>query len=319
MISVVIPIYGVEKYIERCAHSVLGQTFKDVEYIFVNDCTKDNSLSILSNVLKDYPNNNVTIISKKTNEGLPQARKTGVLASHGDYIIHFDSDDWVEPDCLEKMYNCAITENADIVIANYFENFTDCEKKKECPSVSSSIDGINLMLRAKLHSGVWNKLIKRDMYKGVIFPKANMHEDLVTMVQLFSKANSFCCMDDAFYHYNLTNSGSLTNNLESKRRAKDAYENLKMIESFIVQNNLIDCFASFSNFVNTFKGAMLLHKQTRNKQWLYSLFPLSKRYIFTECRLALWKKALLWGAYHHVMFLYPLIDITRNIVTKDDE
>lgn len=319
MISVIIPVYGVEKYIERCARSVLSQTHENVEYIFVNDSTKDYSMTILNNVLKDYPNKNVVTISKEMNEGLPQARKTGFLASHGDYIIHFDSDDWVEADCLEKMHNCAITNKADIVIANYFENYPDREVKKTCPSIGSSLEGIDLMLRAKLHSGIWNKLIKRDLYKGVLFPKANMHEDLVTMVQLFSNAKSFYCMDDAFYHYNLTNSGSLTNNSRNKRRTQEAYENLKMIETFIVQNNHIDCYASFSNFVNTFKGRMMLHKQTRNEQWLYSLYPLSKRFIFTECRLALWKKVLLWGAYNNVMFPYSLVDITRAIISKHHE
>ena len=83
MISVIVPVYGVEKYIERCARSLFEQTYRDVEYIFVNDCTKDNSIFILQGVLHDYPNLNVIIINKKHNEGLPQARKTGILASHG--------------------------------------------------------------------------------------------------------------------------------------------------------------------------------------------------------------------------------------------
>lgn len=107
MISVIVPIYGVEKYIERCARSLFEQTYRDVEYIFVNDCTKDNSIFILKRVLHDYPNLNVTIINKKRNEGLPQARKTGILASHGEYVINFDSDDWVDRDCLRFMYECA--------------------------------------------------------------------------------------------------------------------------------------------------------------------------------------------------------------------
>lgn len=316
MISVIIPVYGVEKYIERCARSVLSQTFKDVEYIFVDDSTKDNSIIILNKVLEDYPGKKVTIISKKANEGLPQARKTGVLASHGDYIIHFDSDDWVEPNCLDKMYDCAINNNADVVIANYYENYVDREVKIRCSSVTNPVEGINMMLRAQLHSGVWNKLVKRDLYKGLGFPKANMHEDLVTMVQLFSKAKTICYIDDTFYHYNLTNTTSLTNDSKSRKRAQEAYENLKMIESFLSLNNLNDCYAAFSNFVNTFKGVMMLHKLTRNTNWLYSLFPLSKNFIFSECRLAFWKRVLLWGAYHNVLFPYELVDISHTIVKK---
>ena len=80
-VSIVVPVYGVEKYIERCARSLFTQTFGDIEYIFVNDCTKDSSMQVLEFVMKDYPARNVRIINKEKNEGLPQARKTGVLAS----------------------------------------------------------------------------------------------------------------------------------------------------------------------------------------------------------------------------------------------
>ncbi len=314
MISVIIPVYGVEKYIERCARSVLNQTFKDVEYIFVNDSTKDNSIEILKKVLVDYPNQNVSIINKKFNEGLPQARKTGFLASHGEYIIHFDSDDWVEDDCLEKMYSCAVKENADIVIANYYENFSDRQVAIDCPSVETPSDAIDLMLRAKLHSGVWNKLVRRYLYKDIVFPYANMHEDLVTMVQLFSKAKSISFVDYPFYHYNLTNMTSLTNNSLSKRRAQDVYDNLKIIEMFICKNKMYDRYAAFSNFVNTFKGVMMLHKESRHKEWLNTLFPVSRKYVFSECRLSLMKKALLWAAFHNLLFPYKIVDYVLKIV-----
>ena len=103
-VSIVVPVYGVEKYIERCARSLFTQTFGDIEYIFVNDCTKDSSMQVLEFVMKDYPARNVRIINKEKNEGLPQARKTGVLASTGDFIMHIDSDDWVEHDIVEKLY-----------------------------------------------------------------------------------------------------------------------------------------------------------------------------------------------------------------------
>lgn len=107
-VSIIVPIYGVEKYIERCARSLFEQSFKDIEYIFVNDCTTDASMSILASVIRDYPGYNIHIINKKTNEGLPQARKTGVIASTGEYIMHVDSDDWLEPKAIEKLYLMAI-------------------------------------------------------------------------------------------------------------------------------------------------------------------------------------------------------------------
>ena len=92
-VSVIVPIYGVEKYIERCARSLLEQTIENIEYIFVNDCTKDNSIAILESVIKEYPHreHQVRIIHHGTNKGLPQARKTGLLNAHGEYIAHCDN------------------------------------------------------------------------------------------------------------------------------------------------------------------------------------------------------------------------------------
>ena len=313
MISVIVPVYGVEKYIERCARSIFEQTYKDVEYIFVNDCTTDRSIHILREVVKNYSACNVTIINKEKNEGLPQARKTGLLASHGEYIIHFDSDDWVEPDCIEKMYASALNDNADIVISNYFENYENRQLLIQCPKAKNASEAINMMLRAQFHSGVWNKLVRREMYNGVVFPIANMHEDLVLMTQIFANAKRISNIEAAFYHYNLNNTTSLTTKSLDFEKVEATYNNLKEIEVFLVGRNMADNMLAFSNFVNTFKGAMMLSEQTRRVDWLGNLYGSSRNYIFSECRLALWKKILLWAAFHGVIFPYKVIDILRRM------
>ena len=312
MISVIIPVYGVEKYIERCARSVLGQTYKDVEYIFVNDCTEDCSMDILKTIINEYPSRNITIINKEKNEGLPQARKTGLLASHGEFVIHFDSDDWVAPDCLEKMYAAAISYNADIVVADYYENYANQQLLIQCPKISSASDAINQMLRTQLHSGVWNKLVKREMYDKVVFPIANMHEDLVIMIQVFANAKNILNIKNAFYHYNLNNISSLTNKELTIKRTEDTYDNLKRIELFLTEKNMMDNMVAFSNFVNTFKGTMMLKKQIRRVDWLNSLYGSSRNYVFSECKLICWKKIMLWMAFHGVYFPYKIIDFLRD-------
>ena len=109
-VSVIVPIYEVEKYIERCVRSLFEQTLDDIEYIFVDDCTKDNSITVLERVIKDYPNrkSQITILHHETNKGLPQARKTGLLSARGDYIAHCDSDDWVDHKLFALMYEKAV-------------------------------------------------------------------------------------------------------------------------------------------------------------------------------------------------------------------
>lgn len=103
-VSVIVPIYGVEKYIERCARSLFEQTLDDIEYIFVDDCSPDKSIEILNAVIADYPQKipYIKIIQHKKNKGLPLARRSGWKAATGEYIANCDSDDWVDSALFEK-------------------------------------------------------------------------------------------------------------------------------------------------------------------------------------------------------------------------
>ena len=116
-VSVIIPVYGVEKYIARCAHSLFSQTMREgIEFIFIDDCTPDRSIDILCEVLEQYPHRKAQtrIVKMPTNSGLPAVRRHGIQLAKGDYIIHCDSDDWVDIRMYETMYRKAMEENADI-------------------------------------------------------------------------------------------------------------------------------------------------------------------------------------------------------------
>ena len=118
-VSVCIPVYGVEKYIERCARSLFEQTMTDgIEFIFVNDCTTDKSIEILERILAEYPGRQAQtkIIHHATNKGLVAARNTGLAHATGDYIIHCDSDDWVDLNFYESLYKKAVETGADVVV-----------------------------------------------------------------------------------------------------------------------------------------------------------------------------------------------------------
>ena len=129
-VSIIVPIYNVEKYIERCIRSLFEQTMDDVEYIFVDDCTPDQSMAILRHLMEEYEfrNLNIKIISHEHNKGLPSARNTGLAAATGDYIFHCDSDDWMEKDAMEKMYQAAQANQADIVWCDWFLSFRSNER-----------------------------------------------------------------------------------------------------------------------------------------------------------------------------------------------
>ena len=124
-VSVIIPVYGVEKYIERCARSLFEQTLDCIEYIFVDDCSPDKSIEILERVADEYRSRLVEeqklvrIERMSKNSGLPNVRRYGIKLATGDFIAHCDSDDWVELDMYQQMYNKAIEEDADVVVCDY--------------------------------------------------------------------------------------------------------------------------------------------------------------------------------------------------------
>ena len=132
-VSVIIPVYAVEKYIERCARSMFEQTLDDIEYLFVDDCTPDRSIEIFRQVLEKSPHrkSQVTIHRMEQNSGQAVVRKWGMQNATGEYIIHCDSDNWVEVDMYRSMYEKAIEEDADVVICDHaISNGTNLLKVK---------------------------------------------------------------------------------------------------------------------------------------------------------------------------------------------
>lgn len=219
-VSVVVPIYGVENYIERCARSLFEQTLDDVEYIFVNDCTKDHSIEILMNIIQSYQSikSKVNIINHKNNMGLAYARKTGLLASTGDYILNVDSDDYLEPNALNQVISRAEIDNADIVYFDYYRCYEDNKRVVKQIKIIDNIEYIDNILQLKLAASVWNKLIRRNLYiQNNIFPiqGINSGEDLVTTVPLIYRAHKISYIDKPLYNY-VYNPSSYINNINKK-------------------------------------------------------------------------------------------------------
>ncbi|QKF86648.1 glycosyltransferase, family 2 [Campylobacter blaseri] len=211
-ISIIVPIYNTEKYIEKCLVSLFEQDYDNIEYIFVNDKTMDNSMQILSNVLKRYPNRekHVKIINKLKNEGLGQARKTGFENSTGKYIIHIDSDDWCELDMISSLYSKAKEENADIVCCDYFENYSNKEIYVKQNLKNPIKNSTSLIYKYTLWPMVWLYLAKKDLYKNVEFADFSYAEDNYLTTQLFYCSKKSIHINFGYYHYNRANEHSLT-------------------------------------------------------------------------------------------------------------
>jgi len=242
-ISVIVPVYNSETYINQCIDSILNQTFSNFELILVDDFSQDNSPKICDDYSKK--DKRINIIHKNKNEGSSLARKTGLNFATGDYIQFVDSDDWIEPDMLEKLYQKAVVENNDLVICNvyYFEN----NKKdiiKQDFSKSDKISLIKNIIAIKSKAYLFNKLIKRDLLSIVNFPEDSRSEDYVITVQNIYNSQSIGFINDPLYNYRY-NSLSLSNNEETKLRGlleenknwrllllylKEKYNNLSIFE-----------------------------------------------------------------------------------------
>ena len=237
-VSVIIPVYKVEKFIERCAESLLDQTLKGVEYIFVNDATPDNSIAKLEDVLKKYPERKETvkILHHKSNRGLPTARNTGLAQATGEYIFHCDSDDYVDSKMLETMYSTAKNDDLDIVWCDWYLSFDRKERYMKQPEYGTPLEALKGMMSGAMKFNVWNKLAKRALYTDyqISFPDGNgMGEDM-TMMMLFALAQRVKYIPEAFYHYVKTNVNAFSCTY-SDQHLIELSNNVSRIENFIRQ------------------------------------------------------------------------------------
>lgn len=164
-VSIVIPTYKVEKYIERCVRSLFEQTLDSLEYVFVDDCSPDNSIAVMQKVLEEYPHRKeqVKIIRHEVNQGVGAARNHGIAVCTGDYIIHCDPDDWVDLNMYEAMYNKAIETDADMVYCSSYISNGDKHTAVPLRHFDSTEEFIKLMLYGKINWTLWSQLYRRSI------------------------------------------------------------------------------------------------------------------------------------------------------------
>ena len=220
-ISVLIPVYGVEKYVEHCIRSLFENSIADkCEFVIVNDCTADNSMDIIKSVVCEYPYICVRLIEHESNRGLAAARNTALLQAHGKYIICVDSDDWVEPDYLEKLYNEAENSGADIVGCDYFREYSGGTELCKNPIDENPRQALKDVVSGKSLAFLWIKLFKRELFaeNGIAWTEGlDVTEDVIVCSRLFAKAKAISYIKEPLYHYNLQNQGRLTARLNEKK------------------------------------------------------------------------------------------------------
>ena len=232
LISIIVPVYGVEQYIEQCARSLFEQTYPHVEFVFVNDGTPDSSMCILRELIEsEYSTIKSKIkIIEQANSGLPAARKAGFEHSCGDYILFVDSDDWLEKDAAQSIAECAVLTDADLVFYNLFKekgNKTVVRGDRDWTKKGGKMAYIRSLYCGKSYGYLVIKCFKRKIYteNNVFFPPKGMLEDTYMATQLLYYSNSMVKLDRALYHYRRTNPASISRQKRAKKRL-DASINL---------------------------------------------------------------------------------------------
>ena len=204
MVSIIIPVYNAEKFLDRCLSSVLGQTYQDIEVVAVNDGSKDGSEALLRRYAER--DNRVRVISQE-NAGVAIARNVGLANASGEYILFVDADDWIEPDMAESMLKLLEqTQNADIAVCA-----GDCAETPEdavhiaCPQVEiwgADRQKREFLTHQRLQGMLWNKLIPAELFRELSFdPKVGYGEDAQIMWKVLARCRNMVLTNQVYYHH----------------------------------------------------------------------------------------------------------------------
>jgi len=296
MVSVIIPFYNVSPFIERCAYSLMEQTYQDVEFIFVDDASPDESRHILEQVIRRFPERDVKILSHAVNKGLPAARNTGLQQAKGEYIYHCDSDDWLETDMLEKMIETAVSRNADFVYCDFLLESNNGTHYMGNPSFTDPEEMIKVgFLAGLMKYNVWNKLVSRALYDTLFFPEGHgMGEDM-TMILVAMRAKQTAHLAEGLYHYNKLNANAFSNTFSERHLIDIKFNTSRTLQ--VLQEWPVSDTDVYAHFFKLNIKLPFLFSQDKNQYKLWEeWFPESNPYILKNKYLPFRTRIIQWVA-----------------------
>lgn len=236
LVSILVPIYKVENFIERCAISLFKQTYDNIEYIFVDDCTPDQSIDVLKSTVETFSNlkNRIRILHHEQNKGLAAARNTAVAAANGEFIWHVDSDDYVEITAVEKLIEKQQQDNADIVFMEIYRQGKNYAYKISRNDYPNAKDWTLALLSRKAFISIWGGIIRKNIYSNNSIEEytgINMGEDYQTLPRLTYYAKKISVLHECLYHYVMLNDSSFSNSF-SKSKCDQYWQSTNVLEDF---------------------------------------------------------------------------------------
>ena len=316
-ISIIVTIYNREMYIEECVRSLFEQTLTGIEYIFIDDASNDNSMEKLYHTIKLYPHlqSYIKVVQLKKNMGVSNARREGMSLVTGEFVIHADSDDWVDRNMYERLYERAKETEADIVGCNIYHEYSDNRYIFQQQYAKSVNENIKRLINGEIHPSLCTSLIRTELITNhnITFPEGlNMGEDLFYNLQAFLYANKIIGMDFAPYHYRHTDhSSSFHHNMTT---IDSGIKIGQKIEKLMRSCQRYEEFAQEIEFRKfSLKMSLVINfDNTNNYHYWLDVFPETHRYIWKFKQLD-WKLRIeLWAAAHHMFPLAKAIKKTLD-------
>lgn len=243
-ISIIVPVYKVEKYVEKCILSIISQTYKDLEIILVDDGSPDNC----GRICDEYAEKDSRIrVIHKENGGLSDARNAGIDVAAGEYIMFVDSDDYITGNMVEILYNRIQSDNSDMALCSYewvdesgnaiAERIDESVIKNECITSREALEKL-CSDKGWYYVTAWAKLYKKSLFSNIRFPKGRLHEDEFTTYKIIAKCNKISCVEDLMYKYVQRNASIMSS--MSIERQLDAAEAFSERTEFLLGKNYVD-------------------------------------------------------------------------------
>ena len=293
MISIIVPIYNIEKYLPQCIESIIGQTYNDLDIILVDDGSTDASSIICDEYAKK--DSRIRVIHKK-NEGLVRARKTGIQAAYGEYIAYVDGDDWIEPDMMENLLSKMIEQDVDLVMCGRYEDTGDVSKELHQDFPEGRYDKGALIKEIyprmivgekffdwKISPGVWDKLYKKEIIKPFqmqVNDGLRMGEDAACVYPMLLNVDSIYILNRCLYHYRQT-SNSMVKDIKTYDKER--------VQFALLYQTVDKCFEKYKNIYDL------------REQWLkYVIFLMIPR------------SDGLYDKYEQLDYLFPFSEVKRG-------
>ena len=278
-ISILMPIYKVEQYIEKTLDSIFTQTYPYLDYVFVNDCSPDKSILVLKDTIKKHhiEADRYTIIDHVQNEGIAVSRADCIAYAKGDYVFFVDSDDWIERNTVEHLVAATKDGKIDIVGCDYMKEYLSGESTYHHENYSDSCrENLIRCLNYDISTVLWKLLIKRSLFEYFPISHINIGEDYIISIKLYYYAESFVSLPQAFYHYVQYNGNRLS--FQKQRSIDDHIKCVNEVESFLREKGLYDDRICHSLLLRKFniKSNFVLDKRLLNEKAFNNTFPVAK-------------------------------------------